>query len=810
MPKYDFREREKYWMRFWEEEKIYHFDSSKEGEVYSIDTPPPTMSGPMHVGHAFSYTNLDVIARFQRMRGKNVLFPFGTDDNGLATEKLVEKTNKVKMVDLGREEFINLCQTTINKVRPNFIQGWKNIGLSSDFDLIYSTISPQVQRISQLFFIDLYKKGRIYRKKSPTIWCPSCQTAIAQAELVDKVTESTFNYIKFALKKGGYITIATTRPELLSSCVAIFVNPDDERYKTLIGQKAIVPIFHQEVTISSDSEVDPQKGTGIVMVCTFGDTTDMEWYLKYNLQLKVSISKDGKMTDLAGPYAGMTVKEARKNIIQDLKGQSLLVKQEKIKHTVNVHERCGTEIEIIPSTQWFIKYLDLRQDFLKMVDQLHWYPSYMKVRLKNWINGLQWDWCISRQRYFGIPFPVWYCKNTGEVKIADVNDLPVDPMHSLPHSKCSDGSADFIPEKDVLDTWATSSLTPIIIYSLLSKREFKFSDIEKVKSFLPMSLRPQAHDIINFWLFYTLARSKIHFDRIPWKNIMISGFVLDPHGNKMSKSKGNTVNPQDIIDKYGADSLRYWATGTNLGEDIRYNEKEIQNGHRTVVKLWNAFNFCKMHWEDYDHSKKIQFNELDKSDVWIISKFQAVLRNYLKYLDNYDYFKARKVLDNFFWKDFCNNYLEIVKYRLYGLSHKDKGYLGAQYTLYYIFLGIIKLYAPYLPFISEEIYQDYFREIEKEKSIHLTHFYQPNKELEDKTIEKEFEEVVLIISSLRKFKSENKLSMKKELSKVIIESQDMFLEKYFDIIRKVMTVKDISFGKGDIKINDHLYLKILI
>jgi len=810
MPKYDFQTREKHWLNFWEKEKIYRFHPSKRGEIYSVDTPPPTMSGPMHLGHAFSYTNLDVIARFQRMRGRNVLFPFGTDDNGLATEKLVEKVNEVKMVDMKREDFISLCQRTINQIRPKFIQGWKEVGLSCDFNLIYSTISPQIQKISQLFFIDLYKKGRVYRKKAPTIWCPTCQTAIAQAELTDKVKESTFNYIKFSLKKGGYITIATTRPELLPSCVAVFVNPDDQRYKKLIGQKVIVPIFHQEVTISSDKKVDPKKGTGIVMVCTFGDTTDMEWYLKYNLDLKVSISKDGRMTNLAGPYAGMKIKEAREKIIEDLKNRSLLVKQEKIKHTVNVHERCGTEIEIIPSTQWFIKYLDLKKDFLKMIDKINWYPSYMKVRLINWINGLQWDWCISRQRYFGIPFPVWYCKNSGEVKLANIEDLPVDPIHSTPKTKCSDGSNDFIPERDVLDTWATSALTPVIIYSLLQKNKFNYSRITKVKNFLPLSLRPQAHDIINFWLFYTLARSKLHFNKLPWKNIMISGFVLDPYGNKMSKSKGNIVNPQDVLQKYGADSLRYWATGVSLGEDIKYNEKEVQNGHRTVIKLWNAFNFCKIHLENYKPSIKISQNNLGKEDIWLLSKFQTVLKSYFQYLDEYNYFKARKILDNFFWSNFCDNYLEIVKHRLYSFPHKDREYLSAQFTLYYIFLGIIKLYAPYLPFITEEIYQSYFRKIEKTKSIHLTSFPKLEKRFKNNQIEKEFDEVIVIISTLRKFKSEHKLSMKKELSKVVIGSPHVFLKNYFDVIKKEMSVKEISLGPGDIKINSNLSIKVLV
>ena len=808
-PVYNFKEREKYWLNFWEKENIYHYSSLSPKRVYSIDTPPPTVSGPMHVGHAFSYTNLDVVARFHRMKGENVLFPFGIDDDGLATEKMVEKRNGVKITNMERDDFIKLCQTTIRNFAPSFIQDWKNIGLSADFNLSYSTISSEVQRISQLFFIDLYKKRRVYRKKAPVIWCPNCQTAIAQAELEDREIETTFNYIKFNLKKGGYISIATTRPELLSSCVAVFVSPSDNRYKGLIGQKLIVPIFGYEVQISSDPKVDPQKGTGVVMVCTFGDTTDMAWYLSHNLPLKISISKEGRMTDLAGPYKGMGVKEARKKIISDLKEKGYLIKQENIKHTVNVHERCGTEVEIIPSTQWFIKYLDLKEDFWKMAQKIKWFPDYMKIRLKNWIEGLQWDWCISRQRYFGIPFPVWYSQSTGEVILADVSQLPVDPLHSFPKNY-NGPKEDIRPEKDVMDTWVTSALTPVIIFSLLQKNKLELSDIGKIGKFLPLSLRPQAHDIINFWLFYTLARSKLHFNKIPWKNIMISGFVLDSRGKKMSKSKGNIVNPRTVLEKYGADALRYWATGANLGEDIRYNEEEVKKGLRLTNKLWNAFNFCRMHLENYEPEGEISQDDLNKVDVWLISKFQGLLRNYFAFMDSYDYFKARKMVDNFFWDDFCGNYLEIVKYRLYSLSPSDKNYQSAQFTLYYIFLGLIKLYAPYIPFICEEIYQDYFRAREKVKSIHLTRFEELNSNLDNKKVESEFEKVIAIIAFIRKFKSENKYSMKKEISEIDLDSKDKSMEEYFDVIRHTMSVKKIIFSSGGTKISDNLSIKIIL
>src|SRR6056297_417800 len=338
------------WRKYWEENNIFKFNPNQKGEIYAIDTPPPTISGKMHIGHAFSYTQQDIIARYHRMKGENVFYPFGTDDNGLPTEKLIEKKKNVNIFDMERDEFVELCQKTIKEVRPEFIEGWKKIGMSCDFDLDYSTISEDVRKISQKYFIDLFDKDRIYRKESPTLWCPECQTAIAQAEMEDAEEKSKFNDIKFSLKDGGEVIIATTRPELLPSCVAIFVHPNDERYKNLIGKKAIVPLFEQEVEIIGDETVDTEKGTGIVMCCTFGDTTDIEWYLAHDLPLRVSINKEGKMTEEAGKYKGLTVKEAREEILKDLDKADILLGQKEITHTVNVHERCDSEIEILPAT----------------------------------------------------------------------------------------------------------------------------------------------------------------------------------------------------------------------------------------------------------------------------------------------------------------------------------------------------------------------------------------------------------------------------------------------------------------------------
>ncbi|MCD6115004.1 valine--tRNA ligase [bacterium] len=782
---YDFKISEKKWQKFWEKEKIFKFNPKKKGKLFSIDTPPPTLSGKMHIGHAFSYTHQDIIARYHRMKGENVFYPFGVDNNGLPSEKLVEKLNKVKIFDLGRKKFVQLCQKTLKKILPEFISDWKRIGMSCDFSLFYSTISPEVQKLSQKYFLDLFKKNRIYRKETPTLWCPECQTAIAQAELEDKEEEILFNDIEFSLEDGGKIIISTTRPELLPSCVAIFVHPKDKRYRKFIGKKAIVPIFGQKVKIMPDSKVDIKKGSGVVMCCTFGDTTDIEWYFKHKLPLRISITKDGRMNELAKEFQGLPIEIARKKIIERLKNEGLIKNQKKIIHSVNVHERCGHKIEILSTPQWFIKYLDLRQEFLKQSSKLHWYPKHMKSRLDNWIKGLRWDWCISRQRYFGIPIPVWYCQNCKKIILPDEKDLPVDPLHQKPKKKCSCGSNKFIPESDVLDTWVTSSLTPQIAFSLLGK------NVSRSKM-LPMSLRPQAHDIINFWLFYTLVRSYLHFKKIPWKDVVISGFVLDPKGEKMSKSKGNVVEPQIIIEKYGADAIRYWAASARLGEDLRYSEEEIKQGKRTVTKLWNASRFSLMHLKRYS-PKKISPQGLEDEDKWLLTKLYRTLRDYRNFMDKYEYSKAKETLDKFFWRDFCDNYLEIIKPRVYNPESSQK-LKSAQFTLYTSLLSILKLYAPFMPFVTEEIYQMYFRKFEKEKSIHITLLPKPNKKLYFPRTAHNFEFVIEAIAQIRKYKSEHKLPMNAEIQEVSIKTKNKkLLEKYFPLLQRVLNVKRIKY-----------------
>jgi valyl-tRNA synthetase len=762
LPKrYNAQEAEIKWLECWEKEKIYAFDPESKAEVYSVDTPPPTVSGQMHIGHAFMYSQMDFIARYQRMRGKNVFYPFGTDDNGLATERLVEKLNNVHSVKMKRSEFIDLCLSTLNKIRPSFIQDWKNIGISCDFSLFYSTINTHCRRISQWSFIDLFKKGRVYRKDAPSIWCPECQTGIAQVDLEDSKLPSTFNAIIFKVDNEDLI-ISTTRPELLSSCVAIFAHPDDKRYKKYFGKKAVVPIFKHNVPILMDERADSTKGTGVVMCCTFGDQTDIEWYKAYNLPLRESITKEGKMTNLAGTYKGLTIKQCREKIIVDLKNKNLLVNSKPITHTVNVHERCSTPIEILHSKQWYIKYLDLKDQFLKNGAEMKWYPKHMRYRLNNWIYGLQWDWCISRQRHFGVPFPLWYCENCGKEVLADEKDLPIDPIEdSPPIKKCEEcGGTKFIPEKDVQDTWPTSALTPQLAGELIKGTP----NYDKI---YPMNVRPQGHDIINFWLFNSLVKSQLHFNKNPWENIMITGFALDPHGKKMSKSKGNIIDPRETLKKYSADALRFWAAGSKLGDDLPFQEKDLVTGQKFTTKIWNASKFAFMHLVDYNLKKP---KNLDVMDRWILSKLSNLIKESTENFMNYEYSHTKLSTETFFWHTFCDNYLEIIKDRVYNAEKRGKeARLSAQYGLYHTLLTTIKLMAPITPFITEELYHAFFKKHETSKSIHLASW--PKLNLIDEKAEKIGDFFVYVLQHIRRAKSEKNLSLKIPVKKIIAKGK---------------------------------------
>lgn len=789
---YNPSETELKWREFWEREEVYKFNPKNEGAVFSIDTPPPYVSGRMHIGHSYSYSHEDFMARFFRMKGYNVFYPFGTDDNGLPTERFIEKREKITANRMDRNKFVKLCAETLQKISPEFIKDWKNLGMSCNFSKTYSTIDDHSRKISQLFFIDLYKKNKVYRQEAPVMWCPRCQTALAQADLEDKETETFFNDIVFKLPNKKNLIISTTRPELLSSCAAVFVHPNDKRYKNLIGKKARVPIFENWVPILADRKVDIKKGTGIVMCCTFGDRTDVEWFKKYNLPLIMSIDKAGLMTSKAGKYKGFTIKEIRVKIIEDLKKKKLLVGQKKIAHTLNIHERCKTEVEILNSKQWYVRILDQKKKLIELGKEIKWHPEFMRVRYENWVKNLNWDWCVSRQRFFGIPFPVWYCAKCGEVKLAEKKDLPVDPLSAKSKGKCEKcKSSKFIPEKDVMDTWATSSLTPQLALRLF------YSEKESEKM-IPMNLRPQAHDIISTWLFYTVVRSYYHFGKIPWNEVMISGHVLDERSQKMSKSLGNVVAPQTILEKYGADALRYWAAGRSLGQNINYSEDEIQAGKKFLTKLWNAARFAMMNLPKSHDYKNLDKNKLYLADKWILAELQELIKIVTKSFEKYDYSSAKLAIEKFFWIKLADNYIEIVKNRLYNKSLKNKkGRESAQFALYSILFTLLRLLAPFIPFATEEIYQIFFHSKKCAKSIHLCGWPKIDERLCDREKIKTGKILLEIIGMMRKFKAKKKFSMKSELAKVEIFSDAKIkktLKKMEGDLKAVGNVKILKFN----------------
>lgn len=780
------QEAEPRWQKFWQENTIFKFHEQSKRQIYSIDTPPPTMSGRMHIGHAFSYTQQDIIARQKRMLGYNVFFPFGTDDNGLPTERMVEKMKNVKAVNMERSEFIRLCVATLDELRPEFIDDWKGLGISCDFSLLYSTINDHCRTWSQWSFLDLYKKGRAYRKEAPVIWCTECRTAIAQAELQDKEKETQLVYVKVKTEEGKEIIFATTRPELYPSCAGISVHPDDERYKTIVGKTVTMPLTKTKIKITADTIVDPNFGSGVVYFCSSGDAQFLDWETRHPVQKKIYLlNRDGTMNEHAGAYKGLYVNQARKKIIEDLQNRGVIEKIEPLKHTVNAHERCGTVVEYVSSKQWFIKYLDLKEEFLAVGKTLEWHPEFMRQRYENWVKGLKWDWCISRQRFFGIPFPVWYCTKCHTEIIAEENQLPVDPLKDKPKTPCSCGNNNFEPEKDVLDTWATSSITPLIVTKLIPNNQVQ----------LPMSLRPQAHEIISTWLFYTIAKQHLHFQQLPWTTTAISGWVLDPYGQKMSKSKGNVIAPQEIKQKFSADALRFWAASVKLGDDISYQEKDVLTGQKLVTKLWNASKLCLLHLEDYDGQ---DISSLEVFDQWLLSKLQTLIKQSTDGFAQYEYPKSKAEVEQFFWQTFCDQYLEIVKDRIYNPQVRGvEARRGAQTGLYHTLLTILKLMAPILPHITEEIYHNSFAFKEKKNSIHVSSWPIVQPELMNEQAELIGDMGIDIINTVRKFKSEHKLSLKEGLSELVLVSEDKEFSRMISAIiadlKAVLNVGNISF-----------------
>ncbi len=793
LPKdYDSDKVEKKWQEKWSNMDVYKYDPESKKPTYSIDTPPPYVSGDLHVGHAMSYTQAEFVARFKRMQGYNVFYPMGFDDNGLPTERYVERELGIDKEDFGRKEFIELCKETTAKGRNNYRNVWTRLGISVDWDLLYTTISEEAQRIGQRSFIDLYDKNKVYKEKDPVIWCPECKTAIAQADLEDEELNSELVNINFPLvDEDDSVEIATTRPELLPACVAVFVHPDDERYEGLEGKKAEVPIFGQKAPIETDHKVDKDFGSGVVMVCTFGDKTDIEWWKEHELPLRLAINRDGTLNERGEEYEGLTMDEAKKEITRDLERQGYIEKRENISHAVQIHERCDNPVEYNIEDQWFVEMLNIKEELKERGSEIDWYPEYMEKRFDEWVDGLKWDWCISRQRFYGVPFPVWYCEDCGEIILPEDEDLPVDPtVDEPPVNECPKcGSENLEPEEDVMDTWFISSLSPLIN----AKWEEEDSEMDDI---YPMSLRPQGYDIIRTWAFYTILKSHLHTDDKPWEDIMLSGMGLAEKGKSFSKSKGIVVKPLEMVDKYSADALRWWSSSVKLGEDLIFSEKDLVAGEKLMDKLWNASRFVQQFLPE--KIEKPEEKDLETIDKWILQKMNEAIEESTEGFEIYEYDRSKHITKEFFWHDFCDNYLEIVKQRLYGDASKESKKAG-EYVLYKVLLNSLKLLAPIMPHITEEIYQKMFKEMEqkrengeKSKSIHTSNW--PKQiEIGNKEISKIGDTAVKAISMLRKYKSERDLPLNTELKKVDIYTEKP-LENYKlkKTISRAMQIKKLE------------------
>ena len=964
LPKnYDHKETEKRWQKAWEEKGVYAWDESESREnTYVIDTPPPTVSGLLHMGHVFSYTQADFVARYQRMAGKTVFYPMGFDDNGLPTERLVEKVKKVRATDMSREAFIELCEGVSEEARRDFRALFESIALSVDWKQEYHTISEDSRRISQMSFIDLYNKERAYRKLQPMLWDPVDQTAIAQAEVEDKEMPSQKNYLHFGLegepqlpsplrgegqgggeltersrdlrnnateaeKKvwqglrgkqlGGYkfrrqhpmggkyiadficldkhlvleldggqhaeqvdydtkrteflnnegyrvlrfwnnqvftnlegvletilyylenedkiplngehphpnlppsrgkgyssrkLEIMTTRPELLGACVAVICHPDDERYKDLIGKNAITPVFGVKVPIVADDKVDMEKGTGLVMCCTFGDETDIAWWREHGLATRLILNKYGKIqvsisdnaiafdgsdsdltsentVDLAAAKAAfeqiLNLKSrttARAKMLELLEAEGAIFKEPEVGvHAEPCAERSGSPLELLPTHQWFVKILDQKEELKAKAATCNWYPEFMKVRMDQWIDGLSWDWCISRQRYFGVPFPVWYSKRAGEegkVIIASPEQLPVNPLVDLPEGYSRD---EVEAEADVMDTWATSSVSP-----QLSSKGINGElavDASRHKKLFPADLRPQAHEIIRTWAFYTVVKAHLHENTIPWKNLMISGWCLASDKTKMSKSKGNVVTPVGLIEEKGSDVVRFWASTSRLGSDTAYSEDVLKIGKKLVNKLWNATKFAAIHLDKLEKTPISAKDDVDSGviseplDLWILTRLNRAVDKATREFDRYEYCNARAAAEDFFWNDLCDNYLELVKVRVYGEAEgvTREGQISAVHTIYHCLDGILRLFAPIVPHITEELYSHIFEEKTKELggSVNARGAWPKADDYPcDEAAENSGIACVEILNAVRKMKAERNVSIKWPLNFVAISGDD--------------------------------------
>jgi len=785
----------------WESHDIYRYDRDGLGPVFSVDTPPPYVSAAhLHVGHAMSYSQPDFIVRFRRMRGERVFYPIGFDDNGLPTERYVEQAYGVRAADMPRAEFVALCLAETRRTAERYEDLWRRLGLSLDWSLRYSTIDARCQRTAQTSFIKLYEAGYLRRAQDPILWCPEDRTSLAQADVEDLERTSRLHTIRFTTQDPqGEVLIATTRPELLPACVALYHHPADPRYSGLNPQtRARVPLFDYEVPILTDESVDPEYGTGLLMVCTFGDSEDVLRWRRDHLPLRLVVEPDGRLGPLAGEFAGLPLAQARSAIVKALAEAGLLVDSLPVRQVVGVHERCQTPVEFQIRPQWFIAVREHADRFRARAAELEWIPPYMRRRLEDWIDGLKWDWNITRQRRYGVPFPVWFCPACATPVLARLQDLPADPLTDEPPvASCpSCGSADLTPDPDVMDTWMTSSLTPQI-----NDGWALASGVGTDPALAPMSMRVQAFEIIRTWLFYSVVQSELLFGRVPWRTALISGWGLSEQGKKLSKrdldrSAGadgfNRYVPDDVMAKYGADALRLWATKGRIGTDLRYNEKDIRTGRKFAVKLWNVGRFLSLNLGDLDVSAAGPApGERNIVDRWVLSHLAEAVDQTTTAFEAHDYAQAHQAASRMFWSIYCDRYIEMIKDRLGGRfsdspdadsANPD----SARWTLWESYRVLLGLFAPFAPFVTEHMYQQFYRAHENEVSLHVTRWPVPDERWRgDRSA---VDQLAVILDATRVLRSGQRLGNSARLSQLIVQAHTPDAETLLDQIAEPLRI----------------------
>jgi valyl-tRNA synthetase len=788
------------WAERWEADGIYRFGrGTARDQVYAIDTPPLTVSGSLHVGHVFSFTHTDTVARFQRMRGRNVFYPMGWDDNGLPTERRVQNYFGVRCdpslpfdpgfepstpgpkeaVPISRPNFVNLCERLVEEDEKAFAAVWRRLGLSVDWSFIYTTIDAHSRRVSQRAFLHNLARGEAYQQDAPTLWDVDYHTAVAQAELDDREVPGAYHTLVFHGPDGD-LTVDTTRPELVGACVALVTHPADKRYVAMVGKPARTPLFDVEVPIVAHPLADPDKGTGLAMVCTFGDTTDVTWWRELALATRPIVGRDGRIVASTPDWidnergraqfaelAGRPVRQAQRRIVELLQESGEMRGDPRpIVHPVKFYERGDRPLEIVTTLQWYIRNggrdLELRQKLLERGRHVAWHPEYMRHRYENWVGGLTGDWLISRQRFFGVPIPVWYpIGDDGVIQytpiVPDESTLPIDPSTDVPPGYDAGQRGQpggFAGDPDVMDTWATSSLTP----QIAGRWE---DDPELFAQVFPMDLRPQAHDIIRTWLFATIVRSHFEYDSLPWTNAAISGWILDPDRKKMSKSVGNVVTPMSLLEQYGSDAVRYWAACARPGTDTAFDEGQMRIGRKLAIKLLNVSRFVLGIGDDAGAPRPEAIT--DPVDRAMAARLAAVVSDATNAFEGYDYARALERTEAFFWW-FCDDYVELVKSRGYG-SRGDETAASARAALRLALSVLQRLLAPFLPFATEEVWSWW-----QEGSIHRASW--PDGDdiaaVAAGADADDLDPALDVLAAVRKAKTEAKVSMRAPVALVMV------------------------------------------